>query len=222
MFAGQPGGPADWLTGGMLRARMDRFAADHHGVAPVVVVVDPNGSANGNTLCMDSKIAKADTYLSKDVPEWIEKTLDVGNDHRKWAAGGFSFGGTCALQMVTRHPDVFDSALAFSGEREPTLAKERQKTVEAAFGGDDAAFDAETPLNIMAKERFDANAVFLGAGASDHEFVAYLEELSAAARNAGFAVETKVVADTGHSWEATAGSLPLALDFVARRWGIGP
>ncbi|MGX9900485.1 hypothetical protein ACW0JT_12300 [Arthrobacter sp. SA17] len=84
-----------------------------------------------------------------------------------------------------------------------------------------AAFDAQTPLNIMGKQRFDANAVFLGAGAGDQEFVSYLEELSAAARKAGFAVDTKVVADTGHSWEATAGSLPQALDFMAERWGIG-
>jgi S-formylglutathione hydrolase FrmB len=221
LFAGQPGGPADWLTGGMLRAHMDRFAAQHRGIAPVVVVVDPNGSANGNTLCMDSRIAKVDTYLSQDVPNWIAQNLDVGKDHRNWAAGGFSFGGTCALQMVTRHPDVFNSALSFSGEREPALAKERQKTVDAAFDGDVAAFDAQTPLNIMAKQRFDANAVFLGAGASDHEFVSYLEELSAAARKAGFAVDTKVAANTGHSWEATAGSLPQALDFMAVRWGIG-
>ncbi|WP_309106542.1 alpha/beta hydrolase-fold protein [Arthrobacter sp.] len=220
LYAGQPGGPADWLTGGMLRAHMDRFAAQHHGIAPVVVVVDPNGSANGNTLCMDSRIAKVDTYLSQDVPNWITQNLDVGKDHRNWAAGGFSFGGTCALQMVTRHPDVFNSALSFSGEREPALAKERQKTVEAAFDGDVAAFDAQTPLNIMGKQRFDANAIFLGAGAGDQEFVSYLEELSAAAQKAGFAVDTKVVANTGHSWEATAGSLPQALDFMALRWGI--
>ena len=221
MFAGQPGGPADWLTGGMLRAQMDRFAAQHHGIAPVVVVVDPNGSANGNTLCMDSRIAKADTYLSQDVPNWIIHNLDVGEDHRNWAAGGFSFGGTCALQMVTRHPDVFNAALSFSGEREPAIAKERHKTVDVAFGGDVAAFDSQTPLNIMAKQRFDANAVFLGAGAGDQEFVSYLEELSAAARKAGFAVDTKIVQNTGHSWEATAGSLPQALDFMALRWGIG-
>ena len=47
LFSGQPGGPADWLTGGALRSRLDRFAAEHAGVAPVTVVVDPNGSAVG-------------------------------------------------------------------------------------------------------------------------------------------------------------------------------
>jgi S-formylglutathione hydrolase FrmB len=220
LFSGQPGGPSDWLTGGALRSRMDRFAAEHHGVAPVVVVVDPNGSASANTLCMDSRIANADTFLSRDVPHWIEQNLDVDPDHRRWAAGGFSFGATCAMQMGTRHPDIYASVLAFSSEREPALAKERNKTIDAAFGGDVAAFDAQTPLNIMQKQRFDGEAVYFAAGSRDPEFLGYMDELSRAARSAGFAVEARPVANSGHSWETASRGLPAALDFVAQRWGI--
>ena len=222
LFSGQPGGPSDWLTGGALRSRMDRFAEDHDGVAPVAVVVDPNGTASANTLCMDSRIANADTFLARDVPRWIEQTLDVDPDHRQWAAGGFSFGATCALQMGTRHPDVYASVLAFSSEREPALAKERQKTVDAAFGGDVATFDRLTPLSIMQNTRFEGHAIYFGAGSRDPEFLAYMDELSAAASRAGFTVEAQPVVNTGHSWEAASKGLPAALDFVAARWGIRP
>lgn len=222
LFSGQPGGPSDWLTGGALRSRMDRFAADHDGVAPVVVVVDPNGTASANTLCMDSRIARADTFLARDVPRWIEQTLDVDPDHRQWAAGGFSFGATCAMQMGTRHPDVYASVLAFSSEREPALAKERQKTIDAAFDGDVGAFEEQTPLNIMKKTRFEGHAAYFGAGSRDPEFLAYMDELSAAARQAGFSVQAQPVANTGHSWEAASKGLPAALDFLAPRWGIMP
>ena len=38
LIAGQPGGPADWLTGGTIQAHMDSYAAAHGGVAPVVVI----------------------------------------------------------------------------------------------------------------------------------------------------------------------------------------
>jgi len=220
LFSGQPGGPSDWLTGGALRSRMDRFATEHHGVAPVVVVVDPNGTAAANTLCMDSRIAKADTFLSHDVPQWIEQNLDVDPDHRQWAAGGFSFGATCAMQMGTRHPDVYAAVLAFSSEREPALAKERQKTIDAAFGGDVSAFDAQTPLNIMQERRFDGNAIYFGAGSRDPEFLGYMDELSRAARSAGFAVEAGAVPNAGHSWETASRGLPPALDFMAQRWRI--
>ena len=220
LFAGQPGAPADWLTGGALRSRMDRYAAAHRGVAPVVVVVDPNGSAAANTLCMDSRIARADTFLAQDVPAWINRTLDVDPDPRRWAAGGFSFGATCALQMVTRHPDIYSSALAFSSEQEPALAKEREKTVAASFGGDTEAFDRQTPLRLMRERRFDGHAIYFAAGERDPEFVGYLEVLSDAARAAGFTVDSRLVPGAGHSWETGSRGLPAGLDFLASRWGI--
>lgn len=220
LFSGQPGAPADWLTGGALRSRMDRYAAEHHGVAPVVVVVDPNGSASGNTLCMDSRIARADTFLATDVPAWINRTLDVDPDPSRWAAGGFSFGGTCAMQMVTRHPDVYSSALAFSSEKEPALAKEREKTIAASFGGDTEAFDRQTPLRLMQDNRFDGHAIYFGAGERDPEFIGYMYLLSEAARSAGFTVEAHRIPGAGHSWETASKGLPDGLDFLASRWGI--
>ncbi|MET4094782.1 alpha/beta hydrolase-fold protein [Arthrobacter sp. UYCu712] len=222
LFSGQPGAPADWLTGGALRNRMDRFASAHHGVAPVTVVVDPNGSAAGNTMCMDSRIAQADAFLSRDVPAWISGTLDVDPDHRQWAVGGFSFGGTCAMQMVTRHPETYPVALAFSSEQEPAIAKERDKTVEASFGGDAEAFDALTPLRVMTERRFEGEAIYFAAGVRDPEFLGYMDVLSAAARAAGFTVQTRSIADAGHSWATASSGLPGGLDFLAKRWGIQP
>jgi S-formylglutathione hydrolase FrmB len=222
LFSGQPGSPADWLTGGALRSRLDRFAAQHGGVAPVVVVVDPNGSPSANTLCLDSRIAQADTFLARDVPDWINRTLDVNPDPRKWAAGGFSFGGTCAMQMVTRHPDVYSAALAFSSEEEPALAKERAKTIEASFGADTEAFDRLTPLRVMAENRFDGHGVYFAAGEHDPEFTGYMDVLSDAARRAGFTVETHRIENAGHSWDTASYGLPGGLDFLARRWGISP
>ncbi|WP_018775713.1 alpha/beta hydrolase [Arthrobacter sp. 131MFCol6.1] len=222
LFSGQPGSPADWLTGGALRSRLDRFAAEHAGVAPVAVVVDPNGSPSGNTLCLDSRIARADTFLARDVPDWINRTLDVDPDPRQWAAGGFSFGGTCAMQMLTRHPAVYTAALAFSSEEEPALAKVRAKTIEASFGADTAAFDRLTPLRVMAENRFDGHGVYFAAGDRDPQFSGYMDVLSEAARRAGFGVETHRIANAGHSWDVASGGLPGGLDFLARRWGIAP
>ncbi|MBT2522847.1 alpha/beta hydrolase family protein [Arthrobacter sp. ISL-28] len=222
LFSGQPGGPADWLTGGALRSHMDRFSARHNGVAPVVVVVDPNGSSSGNSLCMDSRIAKADTYLSVDVPRWISETLDVDAERRNWGVGGFSFGGTCAMQLGTRHPELYSSILAFASEQEPALAKEREKTVEASFGGDTKAFEAQTPLYLMNQRSFEGSAVHFAAGAADPEFMGYMDVLSAAAREAGFEVQVRRIANSGHSWDTVSNGMQDALDFLASRWGIAP
>ncbi len=220
LFAGQPGSPSDWLVGGALRARLDRFAAGHNGVAPVTVVVDPNGTQSANTLCLDSDIAQADTFLSVDVPAWIKATLDVNPDPRVWAAGGFSFGATCAVQMVTRHPDVYNDVVAIASEKEPALAKERGKTVQAAYNGDTAAFNRQTPLWLMQRQSYEGHAGYFSAGERDPEFLDNMRTLADAASAAGFTVKTSVIANTGHSWQTASAGLPEALDFLAPRWQI--
>lgn len=220
LFSGQPGGPADWLTGGQLRTQLDRFAEAHHGIAPVTVVVDPNGSSSANTMCMDSLIAPADTYLSQDVPAWIHSTLDVSPDPKQWAVGGFSFGGTCALQMGTAHPELFPTVLAFSAEREPALAKDRNKTIQDSFDGDVAAFESKTPLVLLQERNFAGNGVYLTAGETDHEFTDYMHELAGATKTAGFTTEEHSIRHAGHSWDAVVRGMPGALDFLADRWGL--
>ncbi|MFC7660806.1 hypothetical protein ACFQV8_36515 [Pseudonocardia benzenivorans] len=92
-MSGQPGGPQDWVVSGGLQKLMDEFAAQHNGLAPVTVVVDPNGAEDGNTMCMDSDIAKADTYLTVDVVNWITANVGIDSNHAHWAFGGWSFGG---------------------------------------------------------------------------------------------------------------------------------
>ncbi|MFP5313360.1 MAG: alpha/beta hydrolase, partial [Actinomycetes bacterium] len=220
LVAGQPGGPADWLTGGAIRGHMDSFAAAHGGVSPVVVIPDPNGSQSANTMCMDSRIANADTYLARDVPQWISSTLAVDDNHSHWAVGGFSFGGTCAVQMGTRHPDTYADVLAFSSEAEPAIAKERQKTIDAAFPGNPDEFIKQTPLDIMKHRRFDASGLYLTAGQNDQEFVGYMQTLAAAAQNAGFTVQAHQVEHTGHSWDTSSKRFADALQFLGRQWGL--
>lgn len=220
LFSGQPGGPADWLTGGQLRSQMDRFAESHGGLAPVTVVVDPNGSGSANTMCMDSRIAKAGTYLSRDVPAWIAATLDVSTDAGQWSVGGFSFGGTCAVQMGTSHPELFTSVLAFAAEQEPALAKDRNKTIADSFDGDVAAFEAGTPLVLMRERTYPDSGMYLTAGVSDTEFTGYMHVLADAARDAGFTVEEHSIPHAGHSWDAVVRSMPGALSFLSSRWGL--
>ena len=220
LIPGQPGSPADWLKAGQLQQTMDTFAAAHQGLAPVVVVPDVNGTDSGNTMCMDSQIAKTDTYLAVDVPAWIKANLTVDPNPQHWVVGGFSFGGTCALQMATLHPKVFPSAIDLSGEAEPALSADRTATVQAAFGGNTAAFDAVTPLNVMAKNKYPDSWVYFSAGAQDGQFTGYMNQLSTAATAAGMSVTTHSVPGAGHSWEVPVNAMAPALTWLAPRLGL--
>jgi S-formylglutathione hydrolase FrmB len=197
---------------------MDQFAAANGGLAPVVVVVDPNGPNDTITMCMDSDIARADTYLSQDVPNWITSELGVDANHAHWAFGGFSYGGTCAIQMATRHTQLYPSFIDISGE--PAISADRTQTIQTAFGGDTAAFDALTPLTLLSEHRYPDVWGFFAAGADDGEFLPAMTEVSAAAQKAGMTVHTQTVLGQGHSWAVPEAVILPALEWLGPRLGL--
>lgn len=216
LIAGQPGGPQDWVFAGRLAAIMNSFAAAHDGLAPIVVVPDVTGSALGNTLCLDSRLGAAETYLADDVPEWAGATLDV--DMTRFAIGGFSFGGTCALQLPLRRPDVFRTFLDVSGQLAPTLG-DLAGTVRAAFGGDMGAYRRVDPLTELRTTRYPDTAGMFVVGRNDEVYRPQAEQLAVAARGAGLAVTLREVPGE-HSWAIASDALVTALPWIAGRTGL--
>ncbi|OQQ28081.1 esterase [Prescottella equi] len=218
MLAGQPGSPEDWLNGGKLAMTMDAFAREHHGLAPVVVVPDGTGSQLANPLCLDSQLGKVASYLAVDVPTWIKTHLQVDLDPRSWAVGGLSYGGTCSLQLATNHPEVYPTFLDLSGQEEPTLG-DRRRTVDQAFGGDEAAFVAVNPLDLMKSRRYPDTAGIIVVGTRDDAYRGGAQKVFAAARDAGMDVQYVEVPGS-HSFAVWSAGLRQEMDWLAERMGL--
>lgn len=221
LLPGQPGDPRDWLDGGGLADRMDRYAAAHQGLAPVVVLADDLGSELANPLCLDSQLGNAATYLAVDVPSWIRRILQVDPDPARWAIGGLSHGGTCALQMALTAPQVYPTFLDISGQDEPSLGT-RDQTVRAAFGagpGAAAAFRAVDPLDLLGTRRYLQTAGKLYAGADDAEFLPQARRVDAALRGAGVPAPLTVLPGA-HTWDVWGPALEDALPWLGARLGI--
>ena len=218
LVSGQPGSPRDWVDAGRVTTVMDAFAAAHSGLAPIVVMPDALGSETANPLCTDSRLGAADTYLSVDLPAWIDHTLQVDPDHAHWSVGGFSYGGTCALQLAVAHPDLFPTFLDVSGQQQPTLGS-LPLTVARAFGGDQAAFDAVDPLRELAGRRLPGTTALLVDGAQDPTYRAQAATVRAALAAAGADVIYAEVPG-GHSWTVAGTALAHALPTIAQRIGI--
>jgi S-formylglutathione hydrolase FrmB len=218
LVSGQPGSPRDWIDAGRVTTAMDAFAAAHSGLAPVVVMPDALGSETANPLCTDSRLGAADTYLSVDLPAWIDRTLQVDPDRAHWSIGGFSYGGTCALQLAVAHPDLFPTFLDVSGQQQPTLGSPAL-TVSRAFGGDRAAFDAIDPLRELAGRRLPGTTALIVAGAQDPTYRAQAATVRAALAAAGADV-TYTEVPGGHSWTVAAAALAQALPTIAQRTGV--
>ncbi|OLM08614.1 putative esterase [Pseudonocardia sp. Ae505_Ps2] len=218
LVAGQPGAPRDWLTAGRLAAVLDVFAAARRGLAPIVVVPDATGSTFANPLCVDSPRGAVETYLRRDVPDWIRARFDVESDPRHWTIGGFSYGGTCALQLAVRAPEVYPAFLDIGGQDEPSLGT-RDQTVRALFGGDDARFRAVNPADLLRARRYDGVSGTVVVGSEEGDDVAKSARLVDLARSSGMQVR-HLVLPGGHSWAVATAALQLALPDIAARTGL--
>jgi S-formylglutathione hydrolase FrmB len=216
LIPGQPGGPRDWLLAGRLASIMDSFAAAHDGLAPIVIVPDVTGSPMGNTMCVDSKLGAAETYLTEDVTRWLQTDLQADTAHM--AVGGFSFGGTCALQMAVRHPDLYPTFLDVSGQAEPTLGDPEQ-TVQQAFGGDHDAYRSVDPVDELPTAHLPGSAGLMTVGRADTDFRRQAEQILALACGAGMSVRLYEVPGN-HSWAIASDALAQGLPWISGRLGL--
>ncbi|WP_432994797.1 alpha/beta hydrolase [Dactylosporangium sp. CA-233914] len=221
MLVGAPGTPINWLRAGGGRAADDAYAAAHHGVAPVLVVADQNGSATGDTECVDGPYGNAETYLTVDVPAFITGTLHLRRDPARWGIIGFSEGGTCALDLVLGHPDVYRHAVDLAGDARPNLGSPPQ-TLAALYGGDAAAERAHDPEVLLAGRAYPGVTLWFGAGHGDPRCAAVSRRLAALATHDGIPTHQFVGAG-GHNWQFASAALREVLPGLAAQMGLpGP
>lgn len=220
LLAGQPGSPGRLIDAGNIAATMNAYAAEHDGLAPIVLAPDQNGSAMHNSLCADTTRGNAETYLTKDVVNWATTTLPVAKSARMWAMGGFSQGGTCTTQLVPRHPDIYGAMLPVDGELEPTDGSV-ETMVRRYFAGDRKAYDGQVPVNAIASSGTSEQALFTGAGERDKESISNMRTIAAAARKAGMEVTELIVPGAGHDWHAVQAVWRPGLDWFGERTGLG-
>lgn len=218
LLAGQPGAPQDWISAGKLARIMDRFAATHRGLAPVVVVPDATGSQLGDPLCLDSRRGNSATYLAIDVPAWIKARLTVDVRPHAWAVAGASYGGTCALQLATNHPTVYPTFVDIAGTAEPTLG-DRSRTVMEAFGGDKQRFTRVNPLDLLRTRRYADSAAAIVIGGADRDNQIDARKVFEAAKAAGMDSHYTEVAGS-HDWRAFSAALAVELPWVAEHIGL--
>ncbi|MBS2532018.1 hypothetical protein KGQ20_04475 [Catenulispora sp. NF23] len=218
LLPGQPGTPRDWIDAGGVQKVLDGYAATHHGLAPVTVMPDATGSTIGNSLCMDSKLGNAETYLTTDLKAWVTANLQVAPPDRGWTIGGFSFGGTCSVQLAVRAPHLYRTFLDLSGQREPTLGNHKD-TVKKAFGGDEGAFERADPVSVLATRKFPDLAGRIVSGTTDKEFTPQLGVVYLACLQAGVDVQMTQLPG-GHSWQVWRAGFVQQLPWIAERNGL--
>ncbi|NMN02249.1 alpha/beta hydrolase [Bifidobacterium panos] len=218
LLCGQPGAPQHFFECSHMQDMLDAYAAEHDGLAPIVISPDQNGSFTNNSLCADTSQGKAETYLTEDVVDWVNDNLPVSS--QKWAIGGFSQGGTCSVQLGPRHPNQYMMMIPIDSELQPTNGSV-ESMIANYFDGDAEAYNAQVPVNAIKAHAPSNQVLFFGAGKLDNDSVNNMRTISQAASEAGMSVTMLQVPNTAHDWHAAEAVLEPALDKFCQLSGLG-
>ena len=221
MLSGQPGQPSNLITSGALATILDQFASAHAGLAPIVVIPDQLGAPQLNPMCLDSPLGNSATYLTVDVPTWITQHLHVLSGRAAWAIGGFSQGGTCAIQLGAKYRALYGSIFDIAGQLAPFRGSVAS-TIATGFGGSAAAYAAAVPTALLAAGApyADTLGVFF-VGQNDARYGAVSVVISNAARAAGMTVHFEQSPGTAHDWHTVQYALRQGIPLLAIHWGLG-
>jgi len=208
MIGGTPSWTSDWTRSASLDRIADAEAASHGGEAPLLVMVDANGTAFGDTEC----VGAAETYLTADVPAFVEAHFAVPADRAAWGLAGYSEGGTCAITLALRHPDRYAAFADLAGDSHPDVGGHHH-TVRSLFGGSEAEFAAHDPATLLTHGSYPELAGWFGSGRSDGSPRRATSGLATAARAAGLDVQ-EFTGPGGHDYGFVGHALSSAIPWL--------
>lgn len=215
MMMGQPGDPeAKWIGGAL-----DAIAAEHDGLAPIVLVVDQLSDPTKDPLCIDGKLGKVETYITQDVVPWVTKNLHVLQGRDFWTVAGYSSGGGCALYYGAKYPQNFGNIISVSGE-EYQGSDVAAANLASMFDGDQAAYDAIKPTTIMSSQKYPDTCAFFSAGTADPVYLDAMQRNAKATESAGMVTRTFEVQGGDHGVSSLTGGLDQTLRALYPRLGL--
>lgn len=216
MMMGQPGNPDPSFQAQVL----DRLAAKHRGLAPIVIVADQIGDPSVDTLCLDTKAhGNAQTYITRDVVNWARTHLHIDRDPAHWVIAGYSNGGECAAQLGAKYPALWCNVIDIAGE-EYEGWQLRSQVVANVFHGNWAAYSATWPTSILRAHRYPNSAGIFVVSSDDPIFKPQTVAVFNAAKAAGWKTTFSLVHDGGHGEGVLLAGLRVGYSDLYSRLGL--
>lgn len=103
-------GYSDDHTGWVRRSNVERYV----GKYPMIVIM-PDGEHGWYTDAAAAPYAKFETYITKELVGFVDRTFHTIAERRGRAIAGLSMGGYGALKLALKNPDIFCAGHSFSG-----------------------------------------------------------------------------------------------------------
>ena len=208
-FHGYPGTPMQWL-GPMDLAGAVGSAAAARTIRPLLIVSPQLEVPPGvDTECVDgvNGAPRIETWVTRDVPDWVARTFRVAPQRASWATIGLSAGGWCAAMATMLHPAQYAAAIVMGGYFRPD------------FSPTYLPYPASSPLtaryDLIRLSRRAPPPVALWVETSHTDAVSYGSS-AALLRGvrAPMAVDATVLQHAGHRVSLWQGLLPTSLQWL--------
>jgi enterochelin esterase-like enzyme len=210
-----------WQQGMHVVSLLDSLMRSGTVPPEIVVFIGQYGGPYPDSQCADSWDGKEwfDRYLGRDVPAWVDSHFRTIPTAAARALLGFSSGGYCAAAAITHHPDVFSSAVIFSGYFDTGVKSATTPNAGRPFNNDPALEAAVSPMLLVPRIPADQRRSLFVAFSADPANHFYGDQITAFAGVLDAAGVPMAILPTplGHSWAAVREQLPDMLAMLAAR-----
>ncbi|MQS12871.1 esterase [Streptomyces kaniharaensis] len=187
----------------------------------IVVLTRPTIAPPRNTECVDVPGGpRVESWFVRDIPEALRSTYRIGRAANSWGVFGYSTGGSCALRLAMRYPNVYGTT---AGLHADFTVHEDQFTGGSLFGGDKALAqqsDLGWRLQNNPAPALSMLVVSTRKEADYPQTVQFVEQAQqVAAANPQFRVESLYLDDGGHNFDSWVRELPASLEWLGAHLG---
>jgi len=214
-----PWGPSGWQKIGIFNI-LDGLADAGTIPATIAVFLSETGGPYPDSECIDSPDHREhiESYLTKTVVPYVDATYRTIAAPAGRSLLGLSQGGFCASMLVLRNPNLFGTAMAFSGYYQAAIKSPQTVNAALPFDGNQAAIAAHSPDALASQVALPMRRRLLIELEADptHPFYGtQYQQFSAALEAAGIPVAL-FPTPLGHSWIAPRVLLPAILTTMAQ------
>lgn len=142
-----PTGLGQWNDGTGAIAALDQLIAAGSIPATIAVFIPQGGAPFPDSQCADSADGRMwlENFISVGIIRYVDFNYLTIEDPAARAIMGMSSGGFCAAMLAARHPDVYSSAISFSGYFSAGLGSSSARLPY----GTQANMDATSPVLLV-------------------------------------------------------------------------
>lgn len=187
----------------------------------IVVLARPTVAPPRDTECVDVPGgARTETWFVKDVPEALLSTYRIGRSAGSWGVLGYSTGGSCAMRLAMRFPNVYGNAAGLHGD---FTVRQDPYTGGDLFNGDKKLaqqHDLGWRLQNLPAPALNLLVVSTRKESDYPQTAQFVEQATQVeAANPHFKVESLYLDDGGHNFDSWVRELPASLEWVGTHLG---